>query len=347
MRIQSVLLLSFLSLTFSRANADGAPPPPVLPDALSASAALDDEALSPVSPSADPQVKAPKDGFDDATTGLKRLMESSHGGKTDDLLQSLVREVESLRSRTMISSALSEATQRPKASKRVGSKIHYSYKEGDVYEIHTGVDRITDVELQPGETLTNTPVAGDTVRWKIGIVKGGVLPKEVTHVIVKPLDYGNETNLFLTTNKHTYHLRVLSSDWYMPSVAWDYPLEEDEELAKAVRKEEAVEAIRIPPESLNFGYYLEGDNFEWKPLHVFDDGAKTYIQMPKSMRVAEAPALFVLEDENQMLVNYRVKGDYYIVDRLFGEAELRVGSEKTVKISDEAHRKNFFERLFD
>jgi type IV secretion system protein VirB9 len=78
---------------------------------------------------------------------------------------------------------------------------------------------------------------------------------------------------------------------------------------------------------------------------VFDDGKKTFIQMPKELRVYEAPTLFILdEDSEPMLVNYRVKGDYYIVDRLFDQAELRVGPHK--KIDIQIKRPNWFERNF-
>ena len=66
---------------------------------------------------------------------------------------------------------------------------------------------------------------------------------------------------------------------------------------------------------------------------VFDDGTKTYIQMSGHMSSGEAPALFVKSDEGLALVNYRVKGDYYIVDRLFQKAEMRNGLKETVVIS--------------
>jgi len=43
---------------------------------------------------------------------------------------------------------------------------------------------------------------------------------------------------------------------------------------------------------------------------------------------AEAPALFIKSQEGTtQLVNYRVKANWYIVDRLFEEAELRVGEQ--------------------
>ena len=40
----------------------------------------------------------------------------------------------------------------------------------------------------------------------------------------------------------------------------------------------------------------------------------------------------MMEGDTPLLVNYRVKGDYYIVDRLFEHAQLRVGSRSAVDI---------------
>jgi len=61
---------------------------------------------------------------------------------------------------------------------------------------------------------------------------------------------------------------------------------------------------------------------------VFDDGQKTFIQFPDALTTSEAPALFITSREGTtQLVNYRVKGTYYIVDRLFDRAELRVGEK--------------------
>ena len=69
--------------------------------------------------------------------------------------------------------------------------------------------------------------------------------------------------------------------------------------------------------------------------------------MKKNFRVTEAPVLFLLDESSEpMIVNYRVKDDLYIVDRLIEHAELRVGVNKSVTISlDDGS--NFFERLFN
>jgi type IV secretory pathway VirB9-like protein len=60
-----------------------------------------------------------------------------------------------------------------------------------------------------------------------------------------------------------------------------------------------------------------------------------FIEMPEKIATMEAPPLFVIGDAGAELTNYRVVGKYYVVDRLFAKAELRLGagwSQKKVQI---------------
>lgn len=62
---------------------------------------------------------------------------------------------------------------------------------------------------------------------------------------------------------------------------------------------------------------------------AFDDGRQTYIEFPPSISVGEAPRLFVIGATGEaQLVNYRVAGRFYAVDRLFDIAELRLGEKR-------------------
>ena len=71
-------------------------------------------------------------------------------------------------------------------------------------------------------------------------------------------------------------------------------------------------------------------------MRALDDGRQTIIEFPASVSVGEAPPLFVVGDRGDVqLVNYRVAGRFYVVDRLFNAAELRLGAKKqaVVRIS--------------
>jgi type IV secretion system protein VirB9 len=53
------------------------------------------------------------------------------------------------------------------------------------------------------------------------------------------------------------------------------------------------------------------------------------------MRTLEAPPLFIIGEGGEELTNYRIAGTYYVVDRLFRKAELRLGTgwgQKRVQI---------------
>lgn len=262
-----------------------------------------------------------------------------------DLLR-LAEEVEALRNRLVVEKATRLNTQTPRKVKVSGMRTIYSYRDNAIYQILSAPDHVTDIALQPGESLTSSPTAGDTVRWSISPMKSGVGSRETTHLILKPLEFGIETNLVVATDKHTYHLRLQSGETHMPSVAWNYPQEESQRMDALLKKRDQEEPIS--PMSLRFDYKIEDEKYSWRPLRIFDDGSKTYIQMPSTMKSSDAPALFVLDESSEpMLVNYRVKGDYYLVDRLFERAELRVGTRKSVSICLKSACPNFFERLFN
>jgi type IV secretory pathway VirB9-like protein len=84
-------------------------------------------------------------------------------------------------------------------------------------------------------------------------------------------------------------------------------------------------AVAVDPGRLNFSYDISGANVPWKPVRAFDDGTHVYIQVPPAMKTSEAPALMIAAAGGSQMVNYRVSGDYYIVDRLFERALLVSG----------------------
>ena len=275
---------------------------------------------------------------------IKAEFEKANKEFTDeDSLLSLAKQVESLKNRVVVQAATNRSTQAPKNVKVKGATTVFNYRSDSIYDIYSGVDFVTDIRLKPGESLTTSPTAGDTVRWNLTVMKSGEGDTEQTHLIVKPLEDGIETNLIVTTNEHIYQFKLHGTDFHMPSVTFNYPQDKAEflrQMQERKSREEPVTAIS----QLVFDYEVTGRDYPWKPLRVFNDGKKTYIQMPDSMRVSEAPVLFVLDSE-ATLTNYRVKGSYYIVDRLFQSAELRVGKNDLVEISP-SRKKNFFERIF-
>ncbi len=195
--------------------------------------------------------------------------------------------------------------------------------------------RVCDVELQPGEKVLGTPNVGDNVRWDISPGHSGSGPDAQTHVIIKPHQAGLDTNLVISTDRRTYHLRLVSDPTnYVSDVAFSYPSDDkkawDAEIAVVDAKQSDVIAT-MPPltaDKLNFNFTVKATSGapEWVPIRVFDDGAHTYIQMPKGMAATEAPVLVLLDDSgHEQLVNYRLRGDYFVIDRVIDKAALEAG----------------------
>ena len=213
----------------------------------------------------------------------------------------------------------------------------YPYTRGSLYQVYTSPTQITDIALEKGEGLI-TVSAGDTERWTVGDTVSGSGVNEQVHILVKPMAANLSTNAIITSTRRTYYLDLKSfADTYMAAVSWRYPhdairtIRKSSSEAPLVTKAsyERVDA-KLSPDELRFDYVITGDTPHWRPTRVFDDGSKVYIEFPKGLAVSEAPPLFVTDDKGSIskLVNYRVRDGYYVVDRLFDAAELRLGEKK-------------------
>jgi type IV secretion system protein VirB9 len=168
-------------------------------------------------------------------------------------------------------------------------------------------------------------------------------------VLISPLAPGLETNLVVHTSRRMYQLELCSSaDQYMPAVAFQYQDEVEAHFA-ALRAREGSSSARgtsdpasdadsanegtdgpmVDPGGLDFGYEVELQGrrrarraIDWAPLRAYSDGHRTIIEMPREMLRRDAPILLLRENGEDRIVNFRLRGRYFIVDRIFREAQL-------------------------
>jgi len=231
----------------------------------------------------------------------------------------------------VVASANKAALREPSTGGFVHAVQVYPFAEGVIYRLFAAPERVSDIALQPGETLSAV-AAGDTVRWTVGDTTSGSGDTKRTHILVKPFSVGLSTNLIITTDRRVYRVQLTSrAGAAMAAISWSYPA--DELLAQA-RQREAAEAARpvsadVAIERLDFAYEISGDRPAWRPIRAFDDGRQSWIEFPPAIASGEAPPLFILGDDGEAeLVNYRMAGNFYVVDRLFAAAELRLGGKK-------------------
>ncbi|WP_198972024.1 P-type conjugative transfer protein TrbG [Xylophilus sp. ASV27] len=230
-----------------------------------------------------------------------------------------------------VSRANEEARVAPTREGYVNAIQVWPFSDGALYQVYAAPGRVTAIALQAGEELV-TVAAGDTVRWIVGDTSSGAGEALRVSVLVKPIRSGLKTNLVITTSRRTYLIELTSTEKaWMASVSWDYP--KDRMLALQRQAQAASAAAPIDSglslEKIRFRYAITGSAAPWKPLRAFDDGEKVYIQFPAGIAQGELPPLFVIGAQGDgQLVNYRFRAPYYIVDRLFGAAELRLGADK-------------------
>jgi type IV secretion system protein VirB9 len=200
--------------------------------------------------------------------------------------------------------------------------------------------RVCVVELENGERLVGEPQIGDSVRWIISPATSGSGELTTAMIVVKPKQAGLDTNLVVTTDRRAYYLRLISKpEDYLARIAFAYPenearkwkaqlaLEEQRRRHEAESRIAQVESV----DGLYFDYRIQGGDDNMRPVRVVDDGKETFIQMTPNVAHREAPVLVVLGQDGAEMVNYRVKGDMYIVDRLFERGALILGVGKKAR----------------
>ncbi len=230
-------------------------------------------------------------------------------------------------------------------SYRTRSYVLYPYGEVPQPVVDCAALRTTDIQLQPGETVTDLAI-GDQERWMATPASSGDPRDPTPHIALKPQAPGIETNLTIYTTRHIYHLVLRSHTRAMQEVEFYYPEEllasmrQADDAAAKVKQQTAQEVAIDPPgdsdggvvkvaamdpSQLNFSYKIEGPNVPWRPLRVFDDRSHVYLEMPAGMKSSQAPALLIAAGGGTQMVNYRVLGSYFVVDRLFEKGVLLAG----------------------
>ena len=81
--------------------------------------------------------------------------------------------------------------------------------------------------------------------------------------------------------------------------------------------------------TVKFGYKISDTHYKWSPVNVFRSEYKTYFKMKTDIKDTELPAVFVVDDDNKLLlVSYRFVDGYFIVDRVVDQAVFVLGGKK-------------------
>lgn len=228
--------------------------------------------------------------------------------------------------------------------------VEFVHDQDNSYLVLAKPKAVTHIQFAADEVIQSV-AAGDTANWEFTPTRNR------KNLFVKPRFDDQETSLTVITDKRSYQFVLRSTGdgkkWYQ-RVSWIYNGElvltmeglpeakptSPETQAPAAPPQKAASAVDVgvEPEKLRFGYEISGDA-PFRPRVVFDDGRFTYFKMPSNLQ--ELPALFaVIEDKDYSLVNFEVKGDYLVAQRLLPLAVLKLGREE-VRVVKPAPKRKF------
>ncbi|MBU0456000.1 MAG: TrbG/VirB9 family P-type conjugative transfer protein [Pseudomonadota bacterium] len=210
-----------------------------------------------------------------------------------------------------------------------------AYQPNNVVQIHSTTFITTQILLANNESVEDIQ-GGDIAAWVITV------PKYLRNMLfIKPTVLGSNTNITVITDRHTYYFHLMSNQQPTDNpllqtyaVKFIYPEDEKNQQLKKTNfekhQDEALLNVERHPKAYNWDYSFSGSK-SIMPLHVFDDGQFTYMELQSHQVV---PAVFVVEDASgkESVVNFREKNHCLIIQRLAPQFTLRNGNSAVVSI---------------
>jgi type IV secretion system protein VirB9 len=215
--------------------------------------------------------------------------------------------------------------------------VRFVYVADDLYRIYLTLERVTELRLQPGEefiTMYGGSTDGLIAEQTVTVNDSGAAQ---VSVFIKPARKDVSTNLIIITDRRMYRVHVsYDEDYYTPVAFWQYPLDEYYASQKALARLEEefaiIPAVGIEAANLfNYEFVVKEDKkISWKPIYAFEYGSKIYIRMPENTKAGNMPVLFAVESGKPQLVNYRVRQNHFVVDRINAPFLLVSGDEQVL-----------------
>ncbi len=179
------------------------------------------------------------------------------------------------------------------------------------------------IEFGADERIENVSI-GDSLAWQV------TPNRRADTLFVKPIEFDAATNMSVITSKRRYTFQLSAEDPTGPGdpniiyrVKFSYPPEpsppEPKDLAPQI------------PANANRNYSVSGSTKN-VPSRIFDDGQRTYFEWPTG---AATPAVFALSaDGSESLVNFIMRGNVMVVERVGPAFVLRNGADQTIVSND-------------
>ncbi|WP_225063069.1 TrbG/VirB9 family P-type conjugative transfer protein [Komagataeibacter rhaeticus] len=211
-----------------------------------------------------------------------------------------------------------------------GGIVWFAYADGSPV-ITCAAGDLCIVRLQAGETASqDAAVLTGSAGWRADVVRGTKGVHAGWAVAISATSQATEAVLRLVTNRRSYILRLTPRAPGMRTVAFAYGANDPVSQPEPAEIPASGTHDRSPPD---FSYRMSGAEPSWKPMRVYRDGGRTYIQFPPG-GINAAPRLVIVSPQASGVQDYATTGDSYIVNRPVDDALLigREAGSPTIRI---------------
>ncbi len=213
--------------------------------------------------------------------------------------------------------------------------------DGRLQTVHYEADKVVSVkgrlgfqsmiEFGQGESIENVAV-GDSAAWQV------TPNKRANLLFLKPLEGKARTNMTVVTDQRVYlfDLSVApSASTPLYNLRFTYgaprPAAPQQRIAyPQLLANAAAPAPAVAHPKLNYDWKRKGDK-EILPARYYDDGRALYLQWKAG---ASMPALFERDEKGREgLINYRLQGQFIVVDEVPNTLVMRLGKKTAVLIN--------------
>ncbi len=209
--------------------------------------------------------------------------------------------------------------------------VEREYDASDIVVVEGRANVQATIRFAADELIQNVAI-GDSQKWQVTPSRSANL------LFVKPLAERAATNMTVVTDQRVYLFDLVASPAHREPLyvlSFTYPevlLAEAEEAeaapaesANATEMAAATDDFAVlDPERLNFAWSTEGSS-ALLPQEIFDNGEAVFLSWPKGETM---PAILITdEDGTEGPVNYAVRGDVIVIDRVPREIILRSGDD--------------------
>ena len=199
----------------------------------------------------------------------------------------------------------------------------FVYNPNDIYRYTGHYTYQGFIEFGEGEEI-KTISMGNSSAWLFETLSN--------RLFLKPVADNADTNMTVITSNKIYHFDLtakeakgIDDEDLVFVVKFIYPDEKDKNILKFAKVPKTDVPDLRDPSIYNFNYDYTGEP-TIAPIKVFDDGKFTYFEF--SDKNAEIPAIFNVDSAGfESIVNFRVAGNYIIVERVSSQFTLRSGND--------------------